>query len=161
MYKKGMLVFAAVLLAAAIVGCQCNGNMTNPSPSPLQTARPTATMSPDVSTSPDLSASPGVSGSPNPDTSPNGTDAAVIPDFEEGKEVEADTVPEIVEAVKAEFANGEIQSIKHATQDDRQRDRVRPAGWHARGEQRRGQRHGRHERLNGVTGECPQNKKTA
>ena len=120
MYKKGMLVFAAVLLAAAIVGCQCNGNMTNPSPSPLQTARPTATMSPDVSTSPDLSASPGVSGSPNPDTSPNGTDAAVIPDFEEGKEVEADTVPEIVDAIKAEFANGEIQSIKHATQDGRQ-----------------------------------------
>ena len=120
MYKKGMLVFAAVLLAAAIVGCQCNGNMTNPSPRPLQTARPTATMSPDVSTSPDLSASPGVSGSPNPDTSPNGTDAAVIPDFEEGKEVEADTVPEIVDAIKAEFANGEIQSIKHATQDDRQ-----------------------------------------
>ena len=37
-----------------------------------------------------------------------------------GKEVEADTVPEIVEAIRARFENGEINTIKHATQDGRQ-----------------------------------------
>ena len=44
----------------------------------------------------------------------------MIPDFAEGKEVEADTVPEIVEAIRARFENGEINTIKHATQDGRQ-----------------------------------------
>lgn len=122
MYKKCLLVLAAMLLAAAMIGCQCSGNVTTPSPSPVTTTmQPIASASPGLSSSPDLSASPDVSGSPGPDVSPDANGgAATIPDFTEGKEVKEDEVPEIVKAIKERFANGEIQSIKHAMQDDQQ-----------------------------------------
>lgn len=112
MNKKSMLALAVALLAALAAGCQCSGLTASPSPDPTAaaTARPTA--------APSAPLSPGLPGSPGPSGSPDA--GAVIPDFAEGKEVEADTVPEIVEAIRARFENGEINTIKHATQDGRQ-----------------------------------------
>lgn len=112
MNKKSMLALAVALLAALAAGCQCSGLTASPSPAPTAaaTARPTA--------APSAPLSPGLPGSPGPSGSPDA--GAVIPDFAEGKEVEADTVPEIVEAIRARFENGEINTIKHATQDGRQ-----------------------------------------
>ncbi len=112
MNKKSMLALAVALLAALAAGCQCSGLTASPSPAPTgaATARPTA--------APSAPLSPGLPGSPGPSGSPDA--GAVIPDFAEGKEVEADTVPEIVEAIRARFENGELTTIKHATQDGRQ-----------------------------------------
>lgn len=117
MYKKSLLVLAAMLLAVTMIGCQCSGTIT-PSPSPTITnSLPVGSPSPNLSTSPDLSASPGASTSPDTSASPG---AATIPDFTEGKEVTEEEVPEIVQAIKTKFPNGEIKSIKHATQDGQQ-----------------------------------------
>ena len=120
MYKKCLLVLAAMLLAAAMIGCQCSGNVTTPSPAPtgaVPSMQPALSASPGLSASPNLSASPDISASPN--ASPDGG-SATIPDFTAGKEVDEKEVPEIVEAVREQFKDGEIKSIKHAMQDEKQ-----------------------------------------
>lgn len=124
MYKKCLLVLAAMLLAAAMIGCQCSGNVTTPSPGPTTTGNvpsilPSLSASPDLSASPGLSTSPDLSTSPGVSTSPDGG-SATIPDFTAGKEVDEKEVPEIVEAIREQFKDGEIKSIKHATQDEKQ-----------------------------------------
>lgn len=123
MNRKCFIAFAAALLAALTVGCQCSGNISVNTPSPKPTVAATTpgvmnSATPDLQASPDASVSPGLPGSPGPLASP-GQDA-VIPDFSEGKEVKADEVPEVVDALKEQYDNGEIGTIKHATQDGRQ-----------------------------------------
>lgn len=118
MYKKCLLVLAAMLLAAAMIGCQCSGNVTTPSPGPTSTGA-VPSIPPSLSASPGLSTSPELSTSPSVSSSPDGG-SATIPGFTAGKEVDEKEVPEIVQAIREKFKDGEIKSIKHATQDEKQ-----------------------------------------
>ncbi|HHT86084.1 MAG TPA: hypothetical protein GXZ61_00230 [Clostridiales bacterium] len=101
--KLVMLLFVAVVIAL-FFGCE----PMSPTPSPTGGANGspglTAGMSPDLS--PDMT--PGEGGE---SPAPTGDE---IPNFMEGTVVDPDTVPEIVNAVKAQYPNAQIQSVTHA-----------------------------------------------
>ncbi len=114
MKMKPALVIA-LLVAALLFSAGCGKGNVTPSPSPMMTPVTTSKLTPAMTTSPlpDLSpaGSPGVS----PNTSP-----AVIEGFVEGGEVDPTKVPDIVNAVKAKYADATIEKIVYATYNGEQ-----------------------------------------
>ena len=121
MFKRMLPVLAAALALTILCGCACDGGMAAATPSPTltPTETPMATTSPDAGTQspaqPDALTQP----SGSPDANATG-EASTIPDFQEGTEVKDTDVPKVTQAIKEQFPNAEIVSIKHAMQSNQQ-----------------------------------------
>lgn len=123
MFKRMLPVLAAALALTILCGCACDGGTATATPSPTLT--PTETPMASASASPDAGTqSPALPGaltepSSSPDASATG-EAATIPDFKEGTEVKDTDVPKVTQAIKEQYPNAEVVSIKHAMQSNQQ-----------------------------------------
>lgn len=121
MFKKMLPLLAVMMILTIICGCACGTGTAQPTPTP--TARPTETplssTSPDAVMEPSASPDAGIGPSMSPDVNATG-ESATIPNFSEGTEVQETDVPKVSQAVKEQYPNAEIVSIKHATQTDKQ-----------------------------------------
>ncbi|HWS30699.1 MAG TPA: hypothetical protein VN512_11410 [Clostridia bacterium] len=106
----------AILILALSLGVGCgNGNVT-PSPTPMLTPVTTPKLTPMETASPLPEESPAGSPGTSPAASPGGT----IEGFIEGGTVDPAKVPDVVDAVKAEYPDATIKSITYAIRNTEQ-----------------------------------------
>lgn len=118
--KRNLTVaLTAILILMLLLSAGCGKGNVKPSPSPLLTPAGTTKLTPMVTNSPEASIGPGApEGSPG--TSPAGSPGGTIEGFVEGGQVDPAKVPDVVDAVKAEYPDATIKSITYALRNTEQ-----------------------------------------
>lgn len=113
--KRNLTVaLTALMVLTLLLSAGCGKGNVKPSPTPPLSPPVTTQLTPMITQSPAASVEP--SGSLETAPSPGGT----IEGFVEGGEVDPAKVPDIVEAVKAEFPDATIKSITYALHNTEQ-----------------------------------------
>ncbi|MCE5236617.1 MAG: hypothetical protein ABFC62_09185 [Clostridiaceae bacterium] len=119
--KRNLTVaLTAIIILTLLLSAGCGKGNVKPSPSPLLTPAGTTKLTPMITNSPEASIGPSGAPGGSPGTSPAGTPGSTIQGFVEGGQVDPAKVPDVVDAVKAEYPDATIKSITYALRNTEQ-----------------------------------------